>query len=184
MYPYALTKFLGEELVLHWEKVYRLPAISLRFFNVYGTKSRTSGTYGAVFGVFLAQKLNKKPFTVVGDGTQTRDFTYVSDVVEAIMSALKSKVSGEIINIGSDHTYSANELVNLGGEVTYIPKDYMNRIAHGQIYQRQKNFKWQPQISLEQGVEKLLSQIDYWKEAPVWDSINRSGNKKWFEYLS
>ena len=187
LYPYALTKYLGEELVLHWEKVYRLPAISLRFFNVYGTKSRTSGTYGAVFGVFLAQKLNKKPFTVVGDGTQTRDFTYVSDVVEAIMSALKSKVSGEIINIGSDNTYSVNELVKLlGGEVTYIPKRPGEPdCTWADISKAKKILKWQPKISLEQGVEKLLSQIDYWKEAPVWDSQSiEVATKKWFEYLS
>src|SRR3989338_8278854 len=84
-YPYALTKYMGEELVLHWANVYKLPAISLRLFNVYGTRSRTSGAYGAVFGVFLAQKLNRRPFTVVGDGTQTRDFTYVTDVAEAFL---------------------------------------------------------------------------------------------------
>jgi len=79
-YPYALTKYLGEQTAFHWGKVYDLPVVSLRLFNVYGPRSRTSGTYGAVFGVFLAQKLNGKPYTVVGDGSQTRDFTYVTDV--------------------------------------------------------------------------------------------------------
>ncbi len=69
-YPYALTKYLGEQCVLHWGHVYRMPVVSLRLFNVYGPRSRTSGTYGAVFGVFLAQKLAGRPFTVVGDGTQ------------------------------------------------------------------------------------------------------------------
>ena len=77
-------------MALHWEQVYDIPVISLRFFNVYGPRSRTSGTYGAVFGVFLAQKLAGKPFTVVGDGSQTRDFTYVSDVTDAIYTAAKS----------------------------------------------------------------------------------------------
>ena len=84
-YPYALTKYLGEQLCLHWGKVFNIDVISLRLFNVYGTRSRTSGTYGAMFGVFLAQKLAKKPFTVVGDGSQTRDFTYVTDVVAALV---------------------------------------------------------------------------------------------------
>ena len=122
-YPYALTKYLGEKLVMHWCQVYDLPVLSLRFFNVYGSRSRTSGTYGAVFGVFLAQKLAGKPYTVVGDGTQTRDFTFVSDVVDAIIAAAESDVSGEIINIGSDNTYSVNRLVNLlGGKVVHIPK--------------------------------------------------------------
>ena len=100
-YPYALTKRMGEELVMHWSKLYKLNAISLRFFNVYGTRSRTSGTYGAMFGVFLAQKLAKKPFTIVGNGKQTRDFTYVSDVVDAIYRAWKSNIKDQIFNVGS-----------------------------------------------------------------------------------
>ena len=121
--PYALTKLLGEQLLMHWCQVFQLPAISLRFFNVYGPRSRTSGTYGAVFGVFLAQKIAGKPFTVVGDGNQTRDFTFVSDVVDAIISAAKSNISGEIINIGSDNTYSVNRLTELlCGEKIHIPK--------------------------------------------------------------
>ena len=86
-YPYALMKYMGEELVLFWSQLYNLPAISLRLFNVYGPRSRTSGSYGAVFGVFLAQKLAGRPYTVVGDGQQTRDFTFVSDVVTALIAA-------------------------------------------------------------------------------------------------
>ncbi|EMJ35970.1 3-beta hydroxysteroid dehydrogenase/isomerase family protein, partial [Leptospira interrogans str. FPW1039] len=122
-YPYALTKRMGEELVMHWAQVYKFPALSLRFFNVYGPRSRTSGTYGAVFGVFLAQKLAGKPFTVVGDGKQTRDFTYVRDVVEAVFAAAQSDKVGEIYNVGSGATISVNRIVELlKGEVTYIPK--------------------------------------------------------------
>ena len=93
-YPYALTKHLGEELVLHWSQVYHF-AVSLRLFNVYGPRSRTSGAYGAVFEVFLAQKLNNQPFTVVGDGEQTRDFTYVTDVADAFVLAAESELSTE-----------------------------------------------------------------------------------------
>ena len=93
-YPYALAKRIGEELVIHWAQVYSFPALSLRFFNVYGPRSRTSGTYGAVFGVFLGQKLAGKPYTVVGDGEQTRDFTFVTDIAQAILSAAKSERAG------------------------------------------------------------------------------------------
>ena len=123
-YPYALTKRLGEELALHYSKVYNLNCTSLRFFNVYGPRARTSGTYGAVFGVFLAQKLSNKPFTVVGNGKQTRDFTYVSDVVDAIIKVSKKKfLSGEIFNVGSGQTVSVNRIVKLlGGRKIYIPK--------------------------------------------------------------
>ena len=90
-YPYALTKRLGEELVIHFAKIYNLNATSLRFFNVYGPRARTSGNYGAVFGVFLAQKIANEPFTIVGDGKQTRDFTFVSDIVDAITKVSKKK---------------------------------------------------------------------------------------------
>ncbi len=123
-YPYALTKRLGEELVMHYSKIYKLNSTSLRFFNVYGPRARTSGTYGAVFGVFLAQKIAGKPFTVVGNGKQTRDFTYVSDIVESIISVSKNKkVSGEIFNVGSGKTVSVNKIVSiLGGKKVFIPK--------------------------------------------------------------
>ena len=186
-YPYALTKFLGEQLVMHWCQVYSLPALSLRFFNVYGPRSRTSGTYGAVFGVFLAQKLAAKPFTVVGDGTQTRDFTFVSDIVHAITRASESNVNGEIINIGSDNTYSINRLVKLlVGDVVFIAKRPGEPdCTWADITKAKKLLNWIPKISLEEGVDVLLENIDYWRDAPVWDknSIEKA-TQKWFQYLS
>ena len=185
-YPYALTKFLGEQIVLHWSNVYQVPSISTRLFNVYGPRSRTSGTYGAVFGVFLAQKLNKKPFTVVGDGTQTRDFTYVEDVTSALLTASESNLKGEIINIGSDNTYSVNRVVELlEGEVIYIPKRPGEPdCTWADISKAKKLLKWFPTVSIEQGIKNLLDNIDYWSEAPVWDPDSISiATKKWFEYL-
>ena len=185
-YPYALTKCLGEQIVLHWNNVFQVPSVSTRLFNVYGPRSRTSGTYGAVFGVFLAQKLSKKPFTVVGDGTQTRDFTYVEDVTSALIAASESTIQSEIINIGSDNTYSVNQVVALlGGEVVFIPKrpgepDY----TWADISKVKKLLKWSPTVSIEQGIKNLLDNIDYWSEAPVWDADSISiATRKWFEYL-
>ena len=185
-YPYALTKFLGEQIVLHWSHVYGVPSVSTRLFNVYGPRSRTSGTYGAVFGVFLAQKLNKKPFTVVGDGTQTRDFTYVEDVTSALLTASESNLKGEIINIGSDNTYSVNQVVALlGGEVVFIPKRPGEPdCTWADISKVKKLLKWSPTVSIDQGIKNLLDNIDYWSEAPVWDPDSISiATKKWFEYL-
>src|SRR6202158_3157612 len=83
-YPYALSKYQGEQAVFHWHKVYGLPVNSICIFNAYGTRVRTTGVYGAVFGVFLKQKLAGKPFTVVGDGSQSRDFIYVSALGAAV----------------------------------------------------------------------------------------------------
>ncbi|MBM3245885.1 MAG: SDR family oxidoreductase [Candidatus Omnitrophica bacterium] len=186
-YPYALTKFLGEQIVLHWAKVYRLPVISLRLFNVYGPRSRTGGTYGAVFGVFLAQKLNHKPFTVVGDGKQTRDFIFVTDVVNAFIRASESDCKDEIFNVGSGNTYSVNSLVEfLGGDVVYIPKRPGEPdCTFADIAKIKAMLRWEPEITLKQGVKILLDNIDFWRSAPVWtpEKIGEA-TKEWFQYLS
>jgi len=185
-YPYALTKYLGEQIVMHWSNVYRVPSVSTRFFNVYGPRSRTSGTYGAVFGVFLAQKLSDKPFTVVGDGKQTRDFTHVEDVTSALIATSESTLEGEIINIGSDNTYSINHIVELlGGDVVHIPKRPGEPdCTWADISKAKKLLKWSPTVSIEQGINNLLDNIDYWSEAPVWDADSISiATRKWFEYL-
>ena len=123
-YPYALTKRLGEQIIFHFGELYKIPVVSLRLFNVYGPRARTSGTYGAVFGVFLAQKLANKPFTVVGDGKQTRDFTFVEDVVSAFIEMLDDRINNEIFNVGSGQTYSINSLIKLLGKnkIVKIPK--------------------------------------------------------------
>jgi UDP-glucose 4-epimerase len=186
MYPYALTKYLGEQTALHWGQVYGLPVVSLRLFNVYGPRSRTSGTYGAVFGVFLAQKLAGKPFTVVGDGTQTRDFTFISDIVNAFMCAAHSEVTNTVYNVGSGNTYSVNRLVELlGGEVVYIPKRPGEPdCTFADTTQIQRGLSWKPQVSFEQGVQTMLDNIAYWRTAPVWtpDSISEATHD-WFTYL-
>ena len=185
-YPYALSKNIGEQLVLHWCQLYKLPAVSLRFFNVYGPRARTSGTYGAVFGVFLAQKLANKPYTVVGDGEQTRDFTYVSDIVNAIYTAAKSNITGEAINIGSNNTYSINKLVDLlEGEVINIPKRPGEPdCTWADITKAKKLLNWTPNVGFEEGVNVLINDIEYWADAPVWDkkSIEKA-TEKWFEFL-
>ncbi len=185
-YPYALTKYVGEQYVMHWGQVYGLPVASLRLFNVYGPRSRTSGTYGAVFGVFLAQKLAGQPFTVVGDGTQTRDFTFVTDVVDAFVTAAGSDVSGEIMNVGSGDTYSVNRLVELlDGEVTHIPKRPGEPdCTFADTRRIHRLLSWKPQVSFEQGVEILRQNIDGWQEAPVWTPEGIAvATEDWFKYL-
>src|ERR1700730_12634986 len=114
-YPYALSKYHGEQAALHWHAVYGLPVNSIRIFNAYGTRSRTSGAYGAVFGVFLRQKLAGKPLTVVGDGTQKRDFLYATDVAAAFLLAAETQIAGEIWNLGAGDPQSVNRLAELLG---------------------------------------------------------------------
>ena len=186
MHPYALTKHVGEEYVMHWHRTYGLAAVSLRLFNVFGPRHRTTGAYGAVFGVFLAQKLAAKPLTVVGDGTQTRDFTFVTDVVEAMVAAAGADVAGEVMNVGSGDTYSVNHLVALlSSKAIHVPKrpGEPDR-TFADIGKIKRLLGWRPTVSFEDGVRTLLEHIDDWRESPVWtpESIEEA-TADWFKYL-
>ena len=185
-HPYALSKFQGEQAAFHWNKVYNLPVNSIRIFNAYGTRSRTSGAYGAVFGVFLKQKLANKPFTVVGDGTQSRDFLYVTDIADAFLRAAKSDKSGEIWNLGAGNPQSVNKLVELlGGPVVWLPKRPGEPdCTYADISKISKDLAWRPNVAFEAGVTTILEHIDYWRDAPLWDenSINKA-TKTWFDVL-
>ncbi|MBF0178107.1 MAG: NAD-dependent epimerase/dehydratase family protein [Magnetococcales bacterium] len=186
-YPYALTKHMGEELVLHWARTYRLPAVALRLFNVYGPRSRTTGAYGAVFGVFLAQILNNKPLTVVGDGTQSRDFTFVTDVARAFLAAAASQVTGEAMNVGSGAHQSVNRLVELlgGRDVVYLPKRPGEPdITFADTRKIEDLLGWKARVSFADGVARMLGHLEDWRTAPVWepDSIAKA-TETWFCYL-
>tara|TARA_Y200000002_G_scaffold344735_1_gene318147 strand:+ start:949 stop:1941 length:993 start_codon:yes stop_codon:yes gene_type:complete len=185
-YPYALTKNLGEQISFHFGKLYNIPVVSLRLFNVFGPRARTSGTYGAVFGVFLAQKLAGEPYTIVGNGEQTRDFTYVDDVVEAFIEMLHSDLSQEIFNVGSGDTYSINYLVKLlGGKFINIPKRPGEPdCTFADIGKITELTKWRPKISFEVGVKKILNHINDFKQAPLWNEKTiAEETKDWFKYL-
>jgi UDP-glucose 4-epimerase len=186
-YPYALTKYLGEQVLLHWGSVYGVSTTSLRLFNVYGPRARTTGTYGAVFGVFLAQKLAGKPLTIVGDGQQTRDFTFVSDVVRAFLAAAERGRNGAIYNVGSGTTVSVNRLAELIGtdEIVHIPKRPGEPdCTFADTTQITEELGWRAQVSIEQGVAALLANLDYWRDAPVWtpDRI-ADATRDWFKYI-
>lgn len=186
-YPYAMTKCLGEQMAMHWAQVYKLPAVSVRFFNVYGPRARTSGTYGAVFGVFLAQLLAKKPLTIVGDGEQTRDFTFVSDVVDALITAAKSDKVGEVYNVGSGKPVSVNELVKLLGSpaTVNIPKRPGEPdCTWADISKIRKELNWEPKVTVADGVRVMLENIDYWRDAPVWTETRiAEATSDWFRFL-
>ncbi len=186
MYPYALTKMVGEEYVMHWGQCYGLPVVALRLFNVYGPRSRTSGTYGAVFGVFLAQKLAGKPYTIVGDGSQSRDFTFVTDVADAFFTASASDVAQVVMNVGSGGHYSVNRLVELlGGESIHIPKRPGEPdVTFADTSRIEALLGWTAKVSLEDGVKAILDNIEYWREAPVWTPATiADATRDWFKYL-
>ena len=187
IYPYSLSKNIGEQIIIHWSKTYNISFVSLRLFNVYGTRSRTNSAYGAALGVFIKQKLSNYPFTIIGSGKQKRDFIHVNDVVRAFFLASKKFVKNQIINIGSGKPRSVLEMVKiLEGKKTFIPKRPGEPdITHANIEKAKKFLKWQPKISLEIGLNEILKNSSYWKKSPLWTKLKiRKATKNWFRYLN
>lgn len=187
MYPYALSKYQGEQAAFHWHKVYGLPVNSVCIFNAYGTRVRTTGVYGAVFGVFFKQKLAGKPYTVVGDGTQSRDFIYVSDVASAFFAAADTEISGERFNVGAGSPQSINRLIELlGGEVIYVPKRPGEPdCTWANISKITTKLDWKPTIPFQEGVAKMMVEIENWKDAPLWDPESiKTATKTWFQFMN
>ena len=186
-YPYALSKYQGEQAALHWNKVYGLPVNSIRIFNAYGPRVRTTGVYGAVFGVFFRQKLAGEPYTVVGDGTQTRDFLYVTDVVRAFLAVAETDREGEIYNLGAGAPQSINYLTEqLGGPVVHVPKRPGEPdCTWADITKITKQLGWKPKVSFSEGLSRMVAEIDTWKDAPLWDPHSiEEATKNWFRYMS
>jgi UDP-glucose 4-epimerase len=185
-YPYALSKYMGEQAVFHWHQVYGLPANSVCIFNAYGPRVRTTGVYGAVFGVFFRQKLAGKPYTVVGDGTQRRDFIYVTDVAEAFLAAAQSPIAGERFNVGAGNPQSVNRLVELlGGDAVHVPKRPGEPdCTWADISKIVAQLHWKPRVAFEDGVRRMLVDIERWRDAPLWDPDRiAEATKTWFRYL-
>ena len=185
-YPYALSKYQGEQAVFHWGQVYKVPFNSVRIFNAYGTRSKTSGAYGAVLGVFLKQKLEGKPLTIVGDGSQLRDFLFVTDVANGFYLTAKEAPSGETFNLGAGSPVSVNRLAELlDSPTTNIPKrpgepDF----THADISKIKELTSWEPKISFEEGVSIILNEIEYWRNAPLWDKDSiEEATQDWFKFL-
>lgn len=186
-YPYAFSKYVGELTLEHWARVYKINYISLRLFNVFGTRSRTTGSYGAVMGVFLRQKLSNKSLTVVGNGTQKRDFIDVRDVVKSLIKSMFLKTNKNyILNIGSSKPIKIIDLVKL------LSKKYINipkrpgepTITFAKIAKANRILKWSPKIKFKNGIKELVENIEYWKDAPLWTKANiKKETKNWFKFL-
>lgn len=158
--PYGLQKYVGEMYCRIFYKIYGLPTVELRYFNVYGPRQAKDGAYATVIGIFLTQKAQGQKMTITGDGGQTRDFTHVSDVVRANMLAMESDKlgHGEVINIGAGKNHSINEVAKLiGGETTYIDERPGEMRDTRADYSKAKEILgWEPKVTLEQGIKMLL----------------------------
>lgn len=185
-HPYALSKYIGEKICMHWGEIYKIPVISIRIFNAYGPRSRTSNVYGAVIGVFLKQKLSKYPLTIIGNGKQKRDFLYISDLCDAFYKAAISKYKNEIFNLGFGRSRTVLTLANLISKkhifIPWRPGEPKNTEAD--ITKIKKYLKWTPKVSLESGIKKVLKNIKYWKNAPLWtkNRINKA-TLNWYKFL-
>lgn len=156
--PYALQKLAGELYCGLFSKLYGLPTVILRYFNVYGPRQIIEGAYAAVIGIFLKQAQEGKPMTITGTGEQRRDFTHISDVVEANILAWKKNFSpAEVFNIGKGENYSINEVASLiGGATINVPPrpgEYPMTLADNTKAKRLLG--WQPKVSLEAGIKEL-----------------------------
>lgn len=185
-YPYALSKYQGEQAALHWNKVYGLPVNVIRIFNAYGPRYRTSGAYGSVIGVFFKQCLENAPLTIVGDGNQSRDFVHVKDVARAFFLAAENNITGQIFNLGAGNPQTVNKLAEMiGGKKISIPnRPGEPRCTWANITKICEVLGWEQQITFADGIKDMLKNIHQWKDAPLWDEKSIAGaTEKWFEYL-
>ena len=186
-HPYALSKYLGEQAVIHWSEVFKIPYISIRIFNAFGVRQKTSGNYGSVIDVFFKQKLMRKPLTIVGSGRQKRDYLYVTDVANAFYLSAKSKIINQIFNLGSDNPISINYLAKkISNSFIKIPdRPGEPKITWANTSKIKKFLNWQPSISFDQGIQIMLESIDEWRDAPLWDKKTiKNATKNWFKHLS
>ena len=186
LYPYALSKYLGENLTFHWSKVYKVEVNSIRIFNVYGPRVKTSGVYGAVFGVFFKQILSNRPLTIVGNGKQKRDFLYVTDAAQAFYKLNNSKRVNEIYNLGAGKPTSINYLASmLSKKIIKIPqRPGEPKVTFAKIQKIKKHLGWKPIIKFEDGVKLMLKDLKKWKSAPLWNPKTiKKATKVWFKYM-
>ncbi len=169
-HPYALSKWLGEEAVFHWARVYGLECNSLRLFTAYGPRMRKSDALGPVLNIFLAQRAHGVPLTIVGDGTQGRDFVHARDVATAFHLAAITDMYNQIWNVGSGETQTIDHIADLiGGPTVRIPERHGDpHTARADIRKIQRDLGWLPLVSFEDGLAELLADPAAWRDAPVW----------------
>ena len=187
LHPYAASKYYGEQLCMHWNNVYKMPINSIRIFNAYGTRVSFNQGYGAAFSIFLKQKLEKKPLTIVGNGKQKRDFIFATDLAKAFYLSAKSKYSGEIYNLGTGKPTSVNKIAKLiGGKKINIPRRPGEpNITQANINKIKKHLRWKPKVSISNGTASMIKNINFWKKGKLWTkSTIMKETKEWFKILS
>jgi len=160
--PYSVSKVSGEKLCKMYTELYGLPTISFRYFNVYGERQPLKGQYAPVIGIFLRQRAAGEPLTIIGDGNQRRDFTYVGDVVKAnIMAAISNpdpEAFGQMYNVGTGTNYSINQIARMFDHptVNIVPRPGETRLSLANNQKMKKTFGWEPTMKLEDWIASHL----------------------------
>ena len=160
--PYGAQKLMGEIYCKTFSQVYDIETVSLRYFNVYGERQLLEGAYCLVMGIFLQQRLNNKPMTIRGDGEQRRDFTYVSDVVDANIKASQSdKVGkGEVINVGNGNNRSVNQIADMiGGDRITVDPVVEPRETLADNTKAHELLDWKPTMIIEDWVKQYKKEL-------------------------
>lgn len=162
--PYGVSKLAAERYIIAYHHLYHLPVVALRYFNVYGPRQRWDSLYGGVVSIFLYNALRNKPLPIYGDGKQTRDFTYIDDVVKASLESFRAKdILGKVINVASGKEYSIEMLAKIVKKIAgkklkiqYKEKRLVDNIERrlGDISLAKKLLKFTPSVNLEQGLKK------------------------------
>ncbi len=161
--PYSVAKVAGEKLCKMYNDLFGLETITFRYFNVYGKREPTKGQYAPVVGLFLRQKKAQQPLTIVGDGLQRRDFTHVSDVVDAnikAMGPIPSILSGTVFNIGTGVNHSVLELAEMiSDSIEFIPPRIgESRVTLADTTKSSTVLKWAPQRKLEDYIQAQINE--------------------------
>lgn len=156
--PYGLQKYVGELFSKVWALTYGLQTVSLRYFNIYGSRIDPRGPYAMAIGAFLLARKEGRPLTIFGDGTITRDYTHVRDAVRANLLAAESPSvgKGEVINIGAGRNVTIQYLAELiGGEIKYGPPRIEAHDSKADNILAKKLLGWEPTVTLEEGIAEL-----------------------------
>jgi nucleoside-diphosphate-sugar epimerase len=158
--PYAVSKYVGEQFCEIFTRLYRLPTVTLRYFNVYGARQPAVGAYALVLGIFLDQWRRGEPLTVHGDGAQRRDFVHVSDVVEANLAAYRGEAAGVALNVGSGKNISIQEIAHsISSRQVRLPRRAGDaEVTLADIGKIRKLLRWEPRVSFTEGLRGLMEE--------------------------
>ncbi|MFA6526567.1 MAG: SDR family oxidoreductase [Candidatus Buchananbacteria bacterium] len=159
MSPYAVQKYVGEHYCRNFSLLYGLPTVSLRYFNVYGPRMASAGGYVTVISIFLQARRDGRKLTITGDGSQTRDFTHIDDVVRANILAMKNDAikNGEVMNIGGGKNYTMNDMAKkIGGETEYLPPRIEPHDSLADISLARQLINWQPEMDMDEGLADTI----------------------------